>query len=55
MLVLDRLQLVVERVVRGIGELRIVEDVVAVEVVLDQPPELFDALGWRRSSSASSS
>ena len=37
MLVLDRLQLVVERVVGGIGGLRVVEDVVAVEVVLDEP------------------
>ena len=49
MLVFDRLQLVVERVVGGIGELGIVEDVVPVEVVLDEPPELPGPLrGGRR-------
>ena len=35
-------ELVVERVVGGVGDLRVVEDVVAVGVVLDQPPELLD-------------
>ena len=36
----ERLQLVEERVVGAVRDLRIVEDVVAVVVVLDQPPEL---------------
>ena len=44
MLVLERLQLVEERVVRRIRELRVVEDVVAVVVVLDQATELGGAL-----------
>ena len=47
MLVLDRLQLVVQRVVGGIRELRVVEDVVAVEVVLDEAPQLLGPLGRR--------
>ena len=36
----ERLQLVEERVVGTVRDLRIVEDVVAVVVVLDQPAEL---------------
>ena len=38
----ELLQLVVERVVGAVGNLRVVEDVVAVVVVLDEPPELGD-------------
>ena len=47
MLGLDRDELVVERVVRSIRELRVVEDVVAVVVVLDQPAQLDSAFGRR--------
>ena len=40
---LERGQLVEERVVGAVGDLGVVEDVVAVVVVLDQTPELGDA------------
>ena len=40
----ERLQLVEERVVNAVRDLRIVEDVVAVVVVLDQPSELSSPL-----------
>jgi hypothetical protein len=43
-LVLERLQLVVEPVVLGVGDLRVVEDVVAVEVVVDLLAQLVEAL-----------
>ena len=45
MLVLERPQLVVEHVVGAVVDLRVVEDVVAVVVVLDQPPQLGGAVG----------
>src|SRR5438309_8858177 len=45
MLALDRLELVVERVVGVIADLGIVEHVVAVRVIVDRLPELGDALG----------
>ena len=38
MQLLERLELVIERVVAGVGDLGVVEDVVAVGVMLDQPP-----------------
>ena len=50
MLLLERLQLVEEPVVVGVRDLRIVEDVVAVQVVLDLLAQLgstlLDGLGW---------
>ena len=49
MLVLERPQLVEEHVVGAVVDLRVVEDVVAVVVVLDEPAELRDAVGRRRS------
>ena len=48
--VLERLELVEERVVGAVVDLGIVEDVVAVVVVLDQPPELGRAVRGRRLS-----
>ena len=47
MLLLERLELVEERVVRRVVDLGVVEDVVAVVVVPDQPPELRGALRRR--------
>ena len=43
-LLLERLQLVEEDVIRGVGDLGVVEDVVAVVVVRDEPPQLLGAL-----------
>jgi hypothetical protein len=43
MLLLERLELVVEPVVLGVGDLGVVEDVVAVEVVVQLLPELLGA------------
>ena len=45
---LERLQLVEERVVGGVLDLRVVEDVVAVVVVPDEAAELLDPLAGRR-------
>ena len=45
MLVLERAQLVEEDVVGAVVDLRIVEDVVAIVVVLDEPPQLRCAAG----------
>ena len=47
MLLLERLELVEERVVRRVVDLWVVEDVVAVVVAPDQPAELRGALGRR--------
>jgi hypothetical protein len=44
MLVLERLQLIEKAVVSSVGDLGIVEDVVAVVVLLDRLAELTDAL-----------
>jgi hypothetical protein len=45
MLLLERLQLVEQRVVGVVADLGVVEDVVAVTVVLDRPAQLGGALG----------
>ena len=47
---LERLQLVEQRVVRAVGDLGVVEDVVAVEVVLDQATQLGCAVRGRTRS-----
>ena len=47
MLGLDVAQLVQQRVVVGVRDLGVVEDVVAVVVVLDDPPQLGGALLYR--------
>ena len=44
MRLLEREQLVVEPVELGVGDLRLVEDVVAVEVMVDLPAQLVEAL-----------
>ena len=49
MLVFERPQLVEQHVVGAVVDLGIVEDVVAVIVVLDEPAKLRDAVGRRRS------
>ena len=55
MRLLERLQLVEEDVERAVRELRVVEDVVAVVVVLDEPAQLLDPRGGVRGGAWSSS
>src|SRR3954465_7697487 len=53
MLALDRAQLVQQRVVGVVADLRVVEDVVAVPVIRELLPEFGGAIGRRHRSSSS--